>query len=193
MRQKAEYRSSIRSRRMIREAYAELSKEKDIAKITVTDIVRRADLNRATFYAHYPDVRGVTEEVENEVIEKMFDILKDFQYAHFFNDPMPLFLKANRFLEQDLEFYRTLICTNGSEQFLRKLKKVFSDYMLNHSDIPEELRHSQMIQLRVGYAAGGIVNLYQQWFQGELDCSLNDIAAEISTLLKLGAQDTISF
>lgn len=49
-----------------------------------------------------------------------------------------------------------------------------------------------MVQLRVSYAAGGIVNLYQLWFQGELNCSLDDIAAEVSILLKLGAQDTLS-
>ena len=49
---RAEYRSAIRSRRMIREAYTVLLKEKDLSKITVTDIVNRADINRATFYAH---------------------------------------------------------------------------------------------------------------------------------------------
>ena len=59
--QKAEYRSAIRSRRLIREAYTQLLKEKNLQKITVTDIVTRAEINRATFYAHYPDVRGVTE------------------------------------------------------------------------------------------------------------------------------------
>ena len=46
---RAEYRSAIRSRRMIREAYTVLLKEKDLSKITVTDIVNRADINRATF------------------------------------------------------------------------------------------------------------------------------------------------
>ena len=48
---RAEYRSAIRSRRMIREAYTVLLKEKDLSKITVTDIVNQADINRATFYA----------------------------------------------------------------------------------------------------------------------------------------------
>ena len=33
------------------------AERKDLSKITVTDIVNRADINRATFYAHYPDVR----------------------------------------------------------------------------------------------------------------------------------------
>lgn len=90
MRTKAEYRSAIRSRRLIREAFLQLLKEKDISKITVTDIVKLADINRATFYAHYPDVRGVVEEIENEIIGKMMSILSEFEYRTFFNDPQPL-------------------------------------------------------------------------------------------------------
>ena len=189
MGQKAEYRSAIRSRRMIREAYMELLKEKDLSKITVTDIITRADLNRATFYAHYPDVRGVTEEIENEIIEKMLEVLKEFQFTNFFRNPAPLLLKASRYLEEDADFYRILVRANGSEIFMEKLKKVFADHMLNDSDIPESMRQSQMVELRVCYFAGGIVNLYKQWFRGDLHCTLNDIALEVSKLLQLEAKE----
>jgi len=189
MGQKAEYRSAIRSRRMIREAYMQLLKEKDLSKITVTDIITRADLNRATFYAHYPDVRGVTEEIENEIIEKMLDILKEFQFTNFFRNPAPLLLKVSRYLEEDTDFYRILVRANGSEIFMEKLKKLFADHMLNDSDIPESMRHSQMVELRVCYFAGGIVNLYKQWFRGDLHCTLNDIALEVSKLLQLEAKE----
>jgi len=186
---KAEYRSAIRSRRMIREAYMELLKEKDLSKITVTDIITRADLNRATFYAHYPDVRGVTEEIENEIIEKMLEVLKEFQFTSFFRNPAPLLLKISRYLEEDTDFYRILVRANGSEIFMEKLKKVFSDHMLNDSDIPESMRQSKMVELRVCYFAGGIVNLYKQWFRGDLNCTLNDIALEVSKLLQLEAKE----
>lgn len=186
---KAEYRSAIRSRRMIREAYMELLKEEDLSKITVTDIITRADLNRATFYAHYPDVRGVTEEIENEIIEKMLEVLKEFQFTSFFRNPAPLLLKISRYLEEDTDFYRILVRANGSEIFMEKLKKVFSDHMLNDSDIPESMRQSKMLELRVCYFAGGIVNLYKQWFRGDLNCTLNDIALEVSKLLQLEAKE----
>ena len=189
MGQKAEYRSAIRSRRMIREAYTQLLKEKDLSRITVTDIVKRADLNRATFYAHYPDVRGVTEEIENEIIAKMLAVLEEFRYTSFFRNPAPLLLKLSRYLEEDTDFYRTLVRANGSEIFMEKLKRVFTDHMIKSSDIPEDMRHSKMVELRVAYFAGGIVNLYQQWFRGDLDCTLNDIAMEVSTLLQLEAQE----
>ena len=186
---KAEYRSAIRSRRMIREAYTQLLKEKDLSKITVTDIVNRADINRATFYAHYPDVRGVTEEIENEIIAKMLEVLEEFRYTSFFRNPAPLLLKLSRYLEEDAEFYRTLVRANGSEIFMEKLKKVFTEHMINDSDIPEDMRHSKMVSLRICYFAGGIVNLYKQWFRGDLDCTLNDIAMEVSKLLQLEAQE----
>ena len=50
---RAEYRSAIRSRRMIREAYTVLLKEKDLSKITVTDIVNRADIPRSSVFAFF--------------------------------------------------------------------------------------------------------------------------------------------
>ena len=188
---KAEYRSAIRSRRLIRQAYTALLREKDLSKVTVTDIVKRADINRATFYAHYPDVRGVTEEIENEIIAKMLDMLKEFEFKDFFRNPAPLLLELSRSLEEDADFYRILIKANGSEIFMEKLKKCFTDYMLNDSDIPEDMRHSKMVSLRVCYFAGGIVNLYKQWFRGDLDCSLNDIAMEVSKLLQLEAGELL--
>lgn len=188
-RKKAEYKSAVRSRRMIREAYMELLKEKDINKITVTDIITKADLNRTTFYAHYPDVRGVTEEIENEIIAKMLEILKKFEFKNFFSNPTPLLLEISRFLESNRDFYSVLIKANGSEIFLKKLKDIFANHMMSDSDIPESLKNTKMVSLRICYFAGGIVNMYQEWFAGNLDCSLNDIALEVSKLLMLEANE----
>ena len=188
MGQKAEYRSAIRSRRLIREAYMALLKEKELSKITVTDIVKRADINRTTFYAHYPNVRGVTEQIGNEIIAKMLEILEGFEFTSFFRNPAPLLLKLGRYIEEDTDFYRTLIQAEGSEEFMEKLKRIFVEHMINDSDIPDDLRHSKMAKIRACYFAGGIVNLYKQWLCGTLDCKLDDIALEVARLLQLEAQ-----
>ena len=188
-RKKAEYKSAVRSRKMIREAYMELLKEKDINKITVTDVIVKSDLNRTTFYAHYPDIIGVREEIENEIIEKMLEVLAHFRYTNFFGNPTPLLLEVSRFLESNKDFYALLIKANGSEKFLQRLKNIFAEHMLLDSDIPEILKDTKMVNLRICYFAGGIVNMYQEWFLGNLDCSLNDIALEVSKLLMLEANE----
>ena len=186
---KAEYRSAIRSRKMIKEAFLELLEEKNINKITVTDIVNKADLNRSTFYAHYMDVRAITEEMENEVIDKMIEILNEFEFKSFFNNPTPLLLEVSKFLENNQKTYKVLLKVNEAESFLKKLKNEFAKYMMLDTDIPEYLKDSKMVNLRISYFAGGIINIYQDWFNGKLNCSLNDIALEVSKLLSLEANE----
>ena len=82
------------------------------------------------------------------------------------------------------EYHQTANCSQASARFF-----MYPMHLLNSSDIPEDMRHSKMVSLRVCYFAGGIVNLYKQWFRGDLDCSLNDIAMEVSKLLQLEAQE----
>jgi AcrR family transcriptional regulator len=183
MGEKAEYRSSIRSKRLIRQAFVELLKEKDLEKITVTDIITRADINRGTFYAHYQDTRAVIEQIENEIIDKMLEFLGEFRYQNFFQNPLPLLLKVSKYIEEDLEFYRILISSHGSEQFLIKLKEIFVQHMETDTDIPDHVKRSPAFMVRVHFFAGGLVNLYQVWFRGEMDISLNEISLEISKLM----------
>ena len=41
-------------------------------KITVTDIVNTADLNRSTFYAHFKTADDVREKIQTDVINELF-------------------------------------------------------------------------------------------------------------------------
>lgn len=180
---KAEYRSSIRSKRMIKQAFLSLIKEKDISKITVTELVERADLNRATFYAHYPDIYGVLEEYEDEAVQFMLSVLNEFEYNSFLQNPTPVLLKINRQLEGDLDFYRIMIASKSSESFLEKLKNIFVEYMSQDESVPASIRSSVQFEMRLHFFAGGIINMYKQWFSGRLKGSLNDISVEIGKII----------
>jgi len=113
-----EYKNALRSKRLIRQAFAELMEEKSIDKITVTDIIKRADINRGTFYAHYENARAVIVQIENEIIDKMNELLHEFKYASFMKNAMSILLKIEKFLEDDLDLFTKLINTRESEQFL---------------------------------------------------------------------------
>lgn len=184
MREKAEYRSALRSKRLIRQAFIELLQEKELEKITVTDVITRADINRGTFYAHYQDMRAVIEQIENEIIDKMREVLGEFRFEHFFQNPLPLLLKVSRYIEQDLDFYRVLINSKGSVRFLEKLKRIFVEHMRSDSSVPVSVRHSADFLVRIHFFAGGVVNLYQVWFRGETNCSLNEIALVVGKTIK---------
>ena len=59
------------TKKAIRDAYIELLYETDPAKVTVTEVCRRADINRGTFYLHYEDLPRVMEELEDEVYDEI--------------------------------------------------------------------------------------------------------------------------
>ena len=59
---------------------------------------------------------------------------------------------------------------------------------ITDTDILEYLKDSKMVTLRVSYFAGGIINMYEAWFDGKLECSLNDIALEVSRILSMTGQ-----
>jgi len=56
-----------RSRRALREALVGLCLEKGYAAVTVDDVAERADVSRATLYAHYADKRALLEDVAEEL------------------------------------------------------------------------------------------------------------------------------
>lgn len=73
-RQRDLYASAIKSRNMIREALLELMTEKSFEKISVNEIMQRADLVRRTFYAHY---KTKTEVLTNYIDKLTEDSLHD--------------------------------------------------------------------------------------------------------------------
>lgn len=77
--------------REIREAFASLSHEKSIDKITVKELCERALINKATFYSHYDNMNDLIEEIEDEFVKQL---VGDINYADlFFINPEEFILK----------------------------------------------------------------------------------------------------
>lgn len=52
---KVRHMRMTRTRKALIEAFVELVNERDFEKVSVQDLTKRAQINRATFYAHYQD------------------------------------------------------------------------------------------------------------------------------------------
>lgn len=55
-----------RTRQLLRQAFIEVSQEKGVTAVSVQDITERANVNRGTFYAHYPDKDALIEELTRD-------------------------------------------------------------------------------------------------------------------------------
>ncbi|MGN0568128.1 MAG: TetR/AcrR family transcriptional regulator, partial [Acutalibacteraceae bacterium] len=139
---KSEYKSSIRSKTLIRNALIQLLTEKPLEKITVTDIVKRADINRGTFYAHYADINELLKSVGDEIISLLYEALSEVDYADLLQSPLPALFKISSFLEKDIEYFRLMFARVSAVPFIEKLQTAFIEFMENNTAINSEIRES---------------------------------------------------
>src|SRR5215468_3866423 len=59
-----------RTHQLLQQALQELSREKRFASISVQDIAERATVNRATFYAHFPDKYALLDSIVREQFQR---------------------------------------------------------------------------------------------------------------------------
>ena len=59
-----------RTRKLLQQALLELFQEKGFASISIQDITERATVNRATFYAHFPDKYALLDSIIREQFQQ---------------------------------------------------------------------------------------------------------------------------
>ena len=159
MEKRKEYRSAVRSRRLIRSAFLELLREKAYEKITVTDIVTRADINHSTELADSLNIR------------------------EFLEDPMPFLRELSSYGSDNKELYALLCRSDFAQRQMEHLKHTLIDSALHSPAFPESIRSSPEFRIHISFFVGGVLSLYVMWLQGELDCSVEDITSQLSQLI----------
>lgn len=61
--------------RHIQNAFLRLRANKPLERITVKELSEQAEISKATFYLHYKDIYDLSEQLQNEVVQKVLDSL----------------------------------------------------------------------------------------------------------------------
>lgn len=178
---KAEYRSSIRSKNLIKKALAKLLHEKEISKITVSDIIREADISRGTFYAHYPDVHGVAEQIEQEELKKLIDFVNEFGAGSIATNPADFIREICAYILSDKDYYRMLIESNILNNFISRIIDIYYDKTLEM--LVEEGRSKSEANIYLSFASNGAKTTLINWISGDIDCSIDEISDKLGKYL----------
>ena len=178
---KAEYRSSLRSKKLITDALITLLDEKPLDKITVTDIVKKADINRGTFYAHYDGVMDVV----TSIFENAYEIIKSsITIFHDNSDfDMGIMLKQlQTVMEHDFDFYKKIFSSDINMKIYEEISNVLISYIYEHEAEISNVSHKDFV-FYTSFYSGGIIKLYRDWFIGELPMSFDELTERASVLL----------
>ena len=184
MAEKKVYRNAVRSRRMIREAFVELLHEKPFEQITATDIINRSGLNRSTFYAHYPDVKGILEEFVGEIITMFQQMLAEMDFSKFLSDPEPNLKRVVSFLEENQNLYRLLGQSDMSLIYLDQIKKVLLQQVLETPNLPTGELSPISVGIRIRMLLSGVIDAYKEWLAGGIDFTLEEMTSEVANIIR---------
>lgn len=119
-------RRQRKTREAILAAFTELLSEKSFAHITVGEIIEKADVGRATFYAHFETKDFLMREMCEELFCHIFDAMeKDRRtHKHIFECDAPdsVFLHLLWHLQKNDNNILDLLSGENNEVFLRYFK-----------------------------------------------------------------------
>ena len=166
MAEKGMNRNAQRSIRLRKEAFMELLAEKPYESITVSDVARKADLNRGTFYAHFDNVDDLMRSVMADTADTISEFLSKAMETGFLENPLPVLTQVGEYLDQNRELTRKLVESRSVEPFLLALENRFRGWVQQRipADTPQEKRASALL---TDYLAGGVLHTYRSWLVGD--------------------------
>ena len=180
---KAEYRSSIRSKTMIKEAMLELMVEKPFDKITITDIVKKADINRGTFYAHYDNTSEVLKSISASVRDEIASAFKARNNSDALWNPRGYLKQISDFFLTNPTYFSRLVATEKISEVLNDarhnaIRKILDDLGM---DLPESSK--AQLSIILDYSISGVCTLYTDILLEKIPVSLENSAEYIANLL----------
>lgn len=156
--------SSVKTRKLIRATFAEmLSEKREISKISVTELTRRADINRGTFYSHYDDIYSVAEDYENDLIEKFFDnsrLLASSDFEKFINSFFS-------YIKENDENYK-MLCRSDEMLFaVKRLALLSSNKCLELCLNDRRLKNRDFLELDITIFIEGLLMEYVKYCRGQ--------------------------
>lgn len=174
-------RRVARTKKTIKNAFAELMSEKEISEITVKDIAETADVNRKTFYNYYNSVYDIVNEIENELVLAFDNVLSNIDFKQEMKNPYGIFEKLTGVINQDFDFYSRLMKMNHNANLMQKLYVALKDRMkasfLSQTDIEEP-----RLDIVVNYMISGMLSVYQSWFNSDRAESIEELSKTVSIM-----------
>lgn len=165
-------RSSQKTRKLICETFMKmLAVKREIGKISVSELVERADISRATFYSHFDDIYGVAEEFENELIDKFFTnakLLATDNYERFF-------IELFGFVKENNENYKMLCRANDFLFTAKRLSTLAINKFLELCNNDPNIKDRRFIETEINIFVQGLLCEYIKYCRNISSVSVEEL------------------
>lgn len=159
-------------------AYRDTIKAKGNSDISITELCKRANVNRTTFYKHYQGIYEITNQLESELLYHLFEVKEDqIIFVNFLKNPKLAFDRLNHNLLENLDYYRKFFRPERTRYIIDKINDAIMDtFKKAHPKISQNPKSLMKMKTNIAYFVGATVNLYLQWLRGYINTDINYIS-----------------
>ena len=169
-------RRVARTKAAIEDAFVALVLEQGYERVAVEDITDRADLARATFYAHYPNKEAVLFSVSNRLVEDLMSRIA-YQGGPWNVVRRDAIQTAFRHAAEQPDLYRACMSDARTRQAYLSILSRYAEQ--NFRDRLSALGKQPRVPVPVMARAfvGAQVGILEAWLAGELDGDAEQLAS----------------
>lgn len=142
------------SRERLEKVFVELLQSRDLSQISVSELCKRAGLNRTTFYANYTDIYGLADSIRDRLEESLAELYQE-EIATGVNSND--YLKLFRHIQQNQILYRTYFKLGYDNNY--KL-------MAYDAELAKKYFHDRFIGYHMEFFKSGLTRIVKLWLQG---------------------------
>lgn len=137
----------------IEKVFIDLLQTKDLSEISVSDICKRAGLNRTTFYANYTDLYGLADSIRDKLENSLSELYQDEILTGINSHD---YLKLFRHIKENQLFYQTYFKLGYDNNY----KIVAYD-----TEIAKRHFQNRFINYHVEFFKSGLTRVIKMWLQ----------------------------
>ncbi|MDO4647696.1 MAG: TetR/AcrR family transcriptional regulator [Eubacteriales bacterium] len=183
----------IKTKKNIRDTYLSMLADSSIKKISISELTRRANIDRKTFYLHYDTLDDILRELGKE---QMNDIVHALEEKGFFDHPLdvvPLIQILNDVLSQDIVLFEKIARNPNDQFFWNSLEDILIKTIIdehNHQFLTPTSRNQLIVYAR--YFAHGFISIYLDWLRKDIDMELNELSQTLLEASFYGTQKILA-
>ena len=163
-----------RTKRLLRQALAEIMNEKEFKDITVKEITDRADLNRGTFYFHYTDTYDLRNQIEDELVEELKEAIAEFQPEQAEFSLRPMLKKVFDYVLSQKFLFRTFFRSSSNSGLQNKVMAVVEE--------SNESERSRKYHSR--FMSSGVMGCVNLWLENSNEMAVDIIVDELDEMFQ---------
>ena len=162
-------RRARRSRRLLKQGLLELLREKRFFQISVRAITDRMDLNRGTFYLHYPDTAALMCSVEDDMLSEAQKLVEaHMQETVEGNSLRPVFEPVLDYVVEHREECQALFNNDSNSSFLEKIQALVYRNGVTLIRAWRQPRNEEELAYLLNFVAFGLVGLMKVWLDRDM-------------------------